>query len=94
MMTEIGRINRLPEVTRGDHRPMYVQVAACIETAIREGRFQPGEQLPGQLQMCERYHISRWVIDRATKRLVAAGLVRAEHGRGLFVAGGGEPRNG
>lgn len=49
------------------------------------GNLRPGDQLPSEAQLCERYDVSPMTVRRAINLLVDQGFVVAEQGRGTFV---------
>lgn len=63
----------------------YQQVANQLRDAINRGEHKPGEALPSESQLVERFGLSRVTIRQAVGVLRAEGLVRVEHGRGAFV---------
>jgi GntR family transcriptional regulator len=65
--------------------PAKRQVADDIRTRIESGELAPGAQLPSERELVDRYKVSRPTIRDAVKLLREQGLVRAEHGRGVFV---------
>lgn len=75
--------------------PLYRQVQQSIAEHIAAGRLPPGEQLPSERQLCERFDISRVTARRALAALVDDGLIQASPGRGWFVSDGhlSEPPN-
>ena len=66
-------------------RPMHAVVRADLHDAIRAGRFQPGDQVPTEPQLMERYEVSRTTVRRALRDLETLGIVR-QPGRGSFVS--------
>jgi DNA-binding GntR family transcriptional regulator len=75
--------------------PLYQQVQLAIAEHIAAGRLAPGQQLPSERQLCERFDISRVTARRALAALVDDGLIEASPGKGWFVADGhlSEPPN-
>lgn len=63
----------------------YQQVARQIEEQIRRRAFAPGEKLPTEREMGERFGVSRTVVREALKSLEAVGLVDARQGSGIYV---------
>ncbi len=57
-----------------------------LSAEIRGGRLRPGEKLPTEAQVVERFSVSRTVVREALSRLQAAGLVETRHGVGTFVS--------
>src|SRR5690242_15234870 len=68
------------------YRPGYELVAEDILQLIADMRLQPGDRMPTENQLASRLGTSRTVVREAVKILSALGRVRAQKGRGLFVA--------
>lgn len=66
--------------------PAHVRVSSRLRTEIRDGRWQPGEALPSEHALCERYGVSRTTIRRALQSLESSNLVHRRQGAGTFVA--------
>ncbi|WP_051344284.1 GntR family transcriptional regulator [Alicyclobacillus herbarius] len=64
----------------------HLQVSDTIREWIQDGRFQPGDQLPTEIELAEEFQVSRHTIRQAISSLTAAGLVTRVQGRGTFVA--------
>lgn len=65
--------------------PMHAVVRADLHDAIRTGRFKPGDQVPTEPQLMERYEVSRTTVRRALRDLETMGLIVRQPGRGSFV---------
>lgn len=63
----------------------YQQVADRLREAIVAGEYPPGQALPSESVLAERYGLNRTTINKAVRLLAAQGLVTVEHGRGAFV---------
>lgn len=61
-------------------------VAAQLRELIQQGDLEPGAQLPTESAMVEQFGVSRTVIREAVSALSVDGLVKAQQGRGVFVA--------
>lgn len=70
----------------GAYRPGYELVAEQILELIAELRLAPGDRMPTENELAARLGTSRTVVREAVKILSAIGRVRAQKGRGLFVA--------
>ena len=57
-----------------------------LATEIRHGSFRPGDKLPTEAQVVDRFNVSRTVVREALSRLQASGLVETRHGVGTFVS--------
>jgi GntR family transcriptional regulator/MocR family aminotransferase len=71
---------------KGQPQPLFIQLAAILAEDIRRGRLAPGEPLPGSRELSARLGTSRNTVIAAYSELAAEGLVRAQRGRGTFVA--------
>ncbi|WP_433605322.1 FadR/GntR family transcriptional regulator [Dactylosporangium sp. CA-139114] len=60
-------------------------VAAQLEQLITRGDYKPGEKLPPERVLAERFGVGRSSMREAIRVVEAAGLLRTEHGRGVFV---------
>jgi len=61
-------------------------VAERILQLIAEARLRPGDRMPTENELAARLGTSRTVVREAVKILSALGRVRAQKGRGLYVA--------
>ena len=66
-------------------QPMYQQIAEKLRAQIESGELAPGDQLPTELELRDRYSSSRNTIRDAIKRLTSQGLVETRPGQGTFV---------
>lgn len=74
------------DIDRDTYIPLYIQVINAIREYIESGGGKPGEQLPGEPEMCRMFDISRTVIRQAMKELEIKGLIYRSKGRGTFIA--------
>jgi GntR family transcriptional regulator, transcriptional repressor for pyruvate dehydrogenase complex len=70
----------------GPYRPRYELVAEQLLQLIAELRLHPGDRMPTENDLAARLGTSRTVVREAIKILSAIGRVRAQKGRGLYVA--------
>lgn len=64
---------------------LYVQVRTHILEAIRSGEWRPGEAIPPEKKLCERFGISMGTLRKAVDELAASGMLTRHQGRGTFV---------
>lgn len=74
------------EIDKNSVIPIYYQLARLMREQIRKGEFKPGEALPTEMEIAERYEISRMTVRRAIAELVSEGMVYTLQGKGTFVA--------
>ena len=68
------------------YRPGYELVAEQILELIGQSGLRPGDRMPTENELAARLGASRTVVREAVKILSAIGRVRAQKGRGLYVA--------
>lgn len=68
-----------------DRRQPSRRIAAELRTAIDGGELPPGAKLPSERELAQRYGAARNTAREVIRLLSDEGLVRAEHGRGVFV---------
>lgn len=65
--------------------PRYVQIADEIVQQIRAGVLKPGDMVPSESELVERYGVSGGTIRKAMVEVRASGLVETRHGKGSLV---------
>ncbi len=63
----------------------FVYVAEQITEAVRRGEFAPGDMLPAERELAEKFRVSRQVIREALAALQLAGVVETRAGLGTVV---------
>lgn len=76
----------LKAVDRRSPIPLYLQVKETLLEKIESGEWQPEQQLPSEVELCDMLEVSRAVVRQALNELVFEGLIVREQGRGTFVA--------
>lgn len=69
-----------------DKQTLVVKLRDRISDLIRETGLKPGDKLPTEAELTQRFKISRPVVREALKLLEQDNLIYAEHGRGRFVS--------
>jgi GntR family transcriptional regulator len=91
-----GPVDATPDtsvaIDRESRIPVYQQLARVLEQAIAAGDIRCGAKLPSETELCRTYGMSRMTVRRAIAVLIERGLVRPEHGRGVFVEPMGLPQ--
>jgi GntR family transcriptional regulator len=68
----------------GGFAPKYQQIAEALRN-IQEGSYEPGERLPAETALAERFKVSLPTIRQAVGVLRSQGVVESKHGIGTFV---------
>jgi len=61
------------------------EIAATLQAQMQRGELRPGERLPSERQLCERFGVSRSVVREALSQLKSDGIVQARRGSGAYV---------
>jgi DNA-binding GntR family transcriptional regulator len=72
-------------IDRDSYEPAYAQLVRILLGQIASGEFRPGDRLPSEAQLCQRYGVSPMTVRRVINILTDQGVVIAEQGRGTFV---------
>lgn len=64
---------------------MPSQIAKELEVLIREGMWTPGERLPSERSLAERFRVSRATMREALRLLEASGLLEIRPGSGAMI---------
>ncbi|MGK7952850.1 MAG: phosphonate metabolism transcriptional regulator PhnF [Xenococcaceae cyanobacterium] len=67
-------------------QPIYTQIAEELRNNIQQQTYQPGDKLPTEAQLSQRFGVHRHTIRSAIAILKEEGLIRVDRGRGTFVA--------
>lgn len=57
-----------------------------LESMILEGSFKPGQKLPPERELAEKFGVSRPSLREAIQKLVARGLLHSRQGGGTYVS--------
>ena len=66
--------------------PAYEQVKAWVKGHIASGQWKPGDPVPSEAALMQRFSISRMTANRALRELAAEGRVTRVQGSGTRVA--------
>jgi len=66
--------------------PVWLQIRRAIAGPIVEGRWQPGARIPSEMELTERFGVSRMTVGKAIQSLAADGLVQRRRKVGTVVA--------
>jgi GntR family transcriptional regulator len=68
-----------------DKTPLYIQLKESIRSSILDGTWKYGDKIPTELELSERYNISRITVRNAILELVDEGYLVKKQGKGTFV---------
>ena len=65
--------------------PLYVSVYETITQWLKEGKYKPGDKLPGENILAEQFKVSRGTLRQAMLLLQEDGLISNHQGKGNIV---------
>ncbi|MGQ9747766.1 MAG: GntR family transcriptional regulator [Candidatus Caldatribacteriaceae bacterium] len=76
------------EMVRKDSfsQPLYVVLQEHIERLIRDAGLNPGDPIPPERELCQKFQVSRSSLRKAIVHLVRQGKLTRVPGKGTFVA--------
>ncbi|UCH76116.1 MAG: GntR family transcriptional regulator [Rhodospirillales bacterium] len=75
------------EISEGPRAlPLYAQVKTLLLQHLIAGEWRPGELLPSEFQLADRFGVSQGTVRKALDALAADNIVVRRQGRGTFVA--------
>lgn len=78
-------LDRSQQLNRQSPLALYYQLKRILITQIEDGVYQVGDQLPSENELSQEYQVSRHVVRRALKDLVAEGRILSHQGSGYFI---------
>lgn len=73
------------EAPRDSGKPRYLQIADDLAQQIRAKVIEPGDQVPSEAELIDRYSVSQGTVRKAMTELRTTGLIETHHGRGSYV---------
>jgi GntR family transcriptional regulator len=87
MENEVSR--RIPDTPPGESltaAPLYKEVKTRLTRGLATGEWKPGEAIPSESRLADRYKVSIGTVRKAVDELVAERILLRQQGRGTFVA--------
>lgn len=72
---------------KGRRKRVYHGVFEDLQKRIRQGDWLPGERMPSITQLAKELHVGAGSIREALRSLQSIGLIKIEHGSGVYVTG-------
>ena len=77
--------NLRPMLNQSSDRPLYKQLKDIFKQHIISGYWKPGDKIPVQQELAEKYAVSLAVVRQAVQLLVNEGSLAKIQGKGTFV---------
>jgi len=68
------------------HLPYYIQLIDILREKVQTGTWAPGDQIPGEQELCELFSVSRTVVRQALRELELDGVITRRKGKGTFIS--------
>jgi GntR family transcriptional regulator len=65
--------------------PVYYQIKQTLKGWIVNGEFKPGDRIPSENELADKFHVSRLTVRQAISQLVQEGFLNSRRGEGTFV---------
>jgi len=72
-------------------KPLAHKIIDEIKNSLIKEELLPGDKLPSEEQLCEKFSVSRISVREAIKMLSALGVVMIKRGNGTYIAKGANP---
>ena len=69
---------------------IYEHIVEQIHALIREGRWAPGDQIPPERELAERFRVSRTSVREALRALEMQGVIESRQGGGIAAGSGAD----
>jgi GntR family transcriptional regulator len=66
--------------------PLYQQIKGLITQSLQSGEWKPGEMIPSEVELANRFKVSQGTVRKAIDELAAENLVVRRQGKGTFVS--------
>ena len=66
-------------------KPKHNEISGFLETEIAAGRYKDGDRLPSEVQLVQKFSVSRPTVARALRDLENKGLIDRRAGSGTYV---------
>lgn len=66
--------------------PIWRSIANTLQTEIAQDLYRPGDKLPTEAELADRFGVNRHTVRQGLASLAEAGIVHTRRGSGVFVA--------
>ncbi len=67
-------------------QPLYMQIKALLMASLDGGEWPPGDAIPSEMALAQRFRVSQGTVRKAIDELAAQSLVIRRQGKGTFVS--------
>ena len=85
--TRLADPSRAADVAAGPaFSPLYQQIKSLVTRALQSGEWRPGEAIPSEADLAQRFKVSQGTVRKAIDALADEHLLVRRQGKGTFVA--------
>ena len=66
--------------------PYYYQIQLCLKKALIHGEWKPGEFMPSEREISERFNVSRVTVRQALDNLLQEGIIKKVKAKSCHIA--------
>ena len=66
--------------------PLYQQIKSLLLTGLERGEWRPGEMIPSEMELAQRFQVSQGTVRKAIDELSQENLLVRKQGKGTYVA--------
>ncbi len=74
-------------------RPLYDQIKILITQSLIAGEWRPGDAIPSEIDLANRFKVSQGTVRKAIDELAAENILIRRQGKGTFVASHSQERS-
>lgn len=74
------------QLDENSSEPLYTQMEKLLREKIESGEWQKGDKLPTEMELSNKFKVSRITVRKALGSLVHQGLIVKRSGKGTFVS--------
>lgn len=67
-------------------QPLYLQIRELLTRSLDAGEWKPGDAIPSEFELADRYNVSQGTVRKALDVLAAENIVVRRQGKGTYVA--------
>jgi GntR family transcriptional regulator len=67
-------------------KPLYLQIKESLAEQVANGLLRPGDRIPTEFELCDRFHTTRLTVRRAIEELIHENILVGLGRRGTFVS--------
>ena len=90
---ELGLMTPPAQTHSPTFSPLYRQIRGLILRSLESGEWGPGELIPSESELAERFGVSQGTVRKAVDEMAAENLLVRRQGKGTFVATHADPHS-